>query len=104
VGQIRTDAPKGTRFQVLRDNHSATTPPMCFLTLCRGATTYTWRYKSLNASVCGVKAVWKVESEDVVQDGCVQCQLERCMGGATRETEGVGPVLMGYEMLCMSGL
>jgi hypothetical protein len=48
--------------------------------------------------------VWKVESEDVVQDGCVQCQLERCMGGATRETEGVGPVLMGYEMLCMSGL
>jgi hypothetical protein len=58
----------------------------------------------LNASVCGVKAVWKVESEDVVQDGCVQCQLERCMGGATRETEGVGPVLMGYEMLCMSGL
>ncbi|KAF2651006.1 hypothetical protein K491DRAFT_110764 [Lophiostoma macrostomum CBS 122681] len=26
VGQIRTDAPKGTRFQVLRDNHSATTP------------------------------------------------------------------------------
>ena len=27
VGQIRTDAPEGTRFLVLRDNHSATTPP-----------------------------------------------------------------------------
>ena len=26
VGQIRTDAPEGTRFLVLRDNHSATTP------------------------------------------------------------------------------
>ena len=26
AGQIRTDAPEGTRFLVLRDNHSATTP------------------------------------------------------------------------------
>ena len=26
VGLIRTDAPEGTRFLVLRDNHSATTP------------------------------------------------------------------------------
>ena len=26
MGQIRTDAPEGTRFLVLRDNHSATTP------------------------------------------------------------------------------
>jgi hypothetical protein len=26
IGQIRTDAPEGTRFLVLRDNHSATMP------------------------------------------------------------------------------
>ena len=31
VGQIRTDAPEGTRFLVLRDNHSATTPPFYWL-------------------------------------------------------------------------
>jgi hypothetical protein len=76
VGQIRTDAPKGTRFQVLRDNHSATTSSMCYWTLRHGTTIYTWRYKSLNDSVCGVKALWKVESGNVVQDGYVQYWLE----------------------------
>ena len=32
VGRIRTYAPEGTRFLVLRDNHSATTPEIaCWL-------------------------------------------------------------------------
>src|SRR5690242_2874797 len=34
VGRIRTYAPEGTRFLVLRDNHSATTPKItCWLVL-----------------------------------------------------------------------
>ena len=34
VGQIRTDAPEGTRFLVLRDNHSATTPRLLLSSTC----------------------------------------------------------------------
>jgi hypothetical protein len=40
VCPIRTDAPEGTRFQVLRDNHSANTPLCCMAIFRRGKYTY----------------------------------------------------------------
>ncbi|KAK7181209.1 uncharacterized protein CC84DRAFT_64935 [Paraphaeosphaeria sporulosa] len=56
VGQIRTDDPKGTRFQVLRDNHSATTPSLCYRTLSSSANTYIHAPRLRDDSVCGCQS------------------------------------------------